>query len=83
MAFVEVAVAQLIVRNIEKEVVEALKEQAVRHRRSAEAEHRAILREALLEEPAEDPKTVLLEMPDVGEDADFARVRELPRRIDL
>ena len=36
--------AQLIVRNIEEEVVQALKERAVRHRRSAEAEHREILR---------------------------------------
>lgn len=75
--------AQLIVRNIEEEVVQALRERAVRHRRSAEAEHRRILREALLGKPAEDPKAVLLEMPDLGEDADFARVRELPRRIDL
>lgn len=75
--------AQLIVRNIEEEVVQALKERAVRHRRSAEAEHREILREALVAEPAEDPKTVLLEMPDIGEDADFARIRDLPRRIDL
>lgn len=75
--------AQLIVRNIEEEVVQALKERAVRHRRSAEAEHREILREALVAEPAEDPKTVLLEMPDLGEDRDFARVRELPRRIEL
>ena len=40
-------------------------------------------RRKLLEEPAEDPKAVLLDMPSVGEDADFARIRELPRRIDL
>ena len=75
--------AQLIVRNIEEEVVQALKERAVLHRRSAEAEHREILREALVAEPAEDPKAVLLDMPDVGEDSDFARIRDLPRRIDL
>ena len=75
--------AQLIVRNIEEEVVQALKERAVRHRRSAEAEHREILREALRPEPALDPKAVLLEMPDVGEDSDFARIRDLPRRVDL
>jgi plasmid stability protein len=83
IAIEEIDVAQLIVRNIEEEVVQALKERAVRHRRSAEAEHREILREALVAEPAEDPKTVLLEMPDVGEDSDFARIRDLPRRIDL
>ena len=75
--------AQLIVREIEKEVVDALKERAGRHGRSAEAEHREILREALLRNPAEDPKKVLLEMPNVGADEDFERVRELPREIDL
>ncbi|MDH3402607.1 MAG: Arc family DNA-binding protein [Acidobacteriota bacterium] len=73
--------AQLIVRDIEREVVEALKERAGSHGRSAEAEHREILREALLRRPAEDAKRVLLEMPDVGEDQDFARVRELAREI--
>lgn len=76
-------VAQLIVRNLEEDVVRALKERAGRHGRSAEAEHREILRQALLSEPAEDPKAVLLDMPDVGDDEDFARIRDLPRRIDL
>lgn len=75
--------AQLIVRNLEEEVVQALRERAVRHGRSAEAEHRELLREVLLVRPAEDPKAVLLDMPDVGEDADFGRCRELPRRLDL
>lgn len=75
--------AQLIVRNLEDEVVRALKERAGRHGRSAEEEHREILREALLVAPPEERKAVLLEMPDVGEDADFARIRDLPRRIDL
>jgi len=76
-------VAQLIVRDIDAEVVDALKERAGRHGRSAEAEHREILRQALLRSPAEDPKIVLLEMPNVGEDEDFERVRELPREISL
>ena len=43
-----ISTAQLIVRNIEEEVVEALKLRAARHGRSAEAEHRELLREALL-----------------------------------
>jgi len=76
-------VAQLIVRKVEDEVVQALKERAGRHGRSAEAEHREILREALLAAPGEDPKAVLFAMPDVGEDEDFERVHELPRRITL
>lgn len=75
--------AQLIVRKLEENVVQALKERAARHGRSAEAEHREILRETLLKPPAEDPKAVLLDMPDVGEDSDFERIRDLPRRVDL
>jgi len=75
--------AQLIVRNVEDDVVRALKERAGRHGRSAEAEHREILRELLLAKPAEDPKAVLLDIPEVGEDADFERIRNLPRLVDL
>lgn len=67
--------AQLIVRNLEKDIVRALKERAGRHGRSAEAEHREILRSALSEPPAEDPKAVLLDMPNVGRDEDFERIR--------
>ncbi len=39
--------AQLIVRNLGEDVVEALKARAAAHGRSAEAEHRAILDSAL------------------------------------
>lgn len=41
--------AQLTVRNINAQVVRALKRRAAAHGRSAEAEHREILRAALLE----------------------------------
>ena len=41
--------AQLTVRNINEQVVRALKQRAAAHGRSAEAEHREILRAALLE----------------------------------
>lgn len=44
--------AQLTVRNVDERVVRALKQQAASHGRSAEAEHREILRSALLAEPA-------------------------------
>jgi plasmid stability protein len=40
--------AQLLVRNIEDEIVERLRARAARHGRSVEAEHRELLREALL-----------------------------------
>ena len=47
---------QLIVRNLEDDILAALKAQAAAHGRSAEAEHRAILREVLSppEERSED-----------------------------
>lgn len=38
---------QLLVRDVPADVVEALKRRAAEHGRSAEAEHRAILEEAL------------------------------------
>ena len=44
--------AQLIVRNLEDDIVAALKARASTHNRSAEAEHRAILRDALLQTPS-------------------------------
>lgn len=75
--------AQLIVRNLEDDVVQALKERAGRHGRSAEAEHREILRKTLAPKPAIDPKAVLFEMPDVGEDSDFERARDLPRPVEI
>jgi plasmid stability protein len=59
--------AQLIVRNLEDTVVRALKEAAGRHGRSAEEEHREILRNALLVAPPEERRAVLLDMPDVGD----------------
>ena len=71
---------QLIVRNLDEDVILALKRRAARHGRSAEAEHRAILREVLAEELARPSfKEFLLSMPDVGEDADFEAPRDLPR----
>ena len=41
--------AQLTVRNVRDQIVRALRQRAAAHGRSAEAEHREILREALLE----------------------------------
>ena len=65
---------QLIVRNVDDDLIRALKMRAARKRRSAQAEHREILREALA--PRRKGKTlkdVLLRMPSVGDDADFER----------
>jgi plasmid stability protein len=72
--------AQLIVRNLEPKLVERLRLRAARRGRSAEAEHREILREALTGRSAgKSLKQRLLEMPSVGRDADFARPRDLGR----
>lgn len=43
---------QLIVRNLDDALVDALKVRATAHGRSAEAEHREILRQALADRPA-------------------------------
>ncbi|SEF43487.1 FitA-like ribbon-helix-helix domain-containing protein [Thauera chlorobenzoica] len=61
----------LVVRNIEPAVAQALKEAAARHGRSAEAEHREILRAALARPVRRTFKDVLASMPDVGADKDF------------
>jgi plasmid stability protein len=76
--------AQLIVRDLDEELVRELKIRAARRGRSMEAEHREILREAL--RGRGERKTLkqrLLQMPSVGEDADFARVRDLGRQTRL
>jgi plasmid stability protein len=71
--------AQLIVRELEEPVVRALKLRAAKKGVSAEAEHRAILREVLLRRSSRSFKEALLAMPDVGTDADFAIERDLDR----
>jgi len=77
-------VAQLIVRSVEDNLVRRLKLRAARNGRSAEAEHREILRLALLESetrtpfksfleelPADVPDEVLERTPDRGREVDF------------
>jgi antitoxin FitA len=77
-------VAQLIVRNLDEETVQALKRRAARNGRSAEAEHREILRNTLRRQrSAKSLKQLLLEMPAGGRDADFARSRDRGRRVRL
>jgi plasmid stability protein len=76
-------VAQLIVRNIDEEIVRALRRRAVEHGRSAEAEHRLILEEALVARSEGSLKDLLLAIPSVGTDRDFARDRGRGRRVAL
>lgn len=67
--------SSLIVRNIDETIVQSLKERAARHSRSMEAEHRALLTDALLKPRRRTLAEVLAEMPDAGTDADFERVQ--------
>lgn len=77
--------AQLLVRNIDDEVVRRLRLRAAHHGRSAEAEHREILKTTLLPEKRKTRslKALLLSMPDVGSDKDFGRSRQQERKINL
>jgi plasmid stability protein len=73
---------QLIVRNVDDSVVRALKQRAARHGRSAEAEHRELLRDALRDDIARTSfKAALAAMPNVGRDADFDLPRDMPRDV--
>jgi plasmid stability protein len=73
--------AQLIVRNLDDETVARLRQRAAKHRRSTEAEHREILRDALLPVRRRlSLKSHLLTIPDAGTDRDFARPPDRPRK---
>ena len=73
--------AQLIVRNIDAHIAEALKRRAAANGRSAEAEHREILRQVLADD--QQFKTLLAAMPDAGADSDFDRFQDRGRPVDL
>ena len=76
--------AQLIVRNLEASLVKALKARAAKHSRSAEAEHREILRAALQQvEPTPTLKDLLLSMPNVGLGRYLKRRRDYGRPVRL
>lgn len=68
--------ANLIVRNVDDAVVQALKERAGKRGVSAEAEHRRILEQALCKPRRKSFASVLASMPNVGKDSDFRRVDE-------
>ena len=65
----------LVVRNVEEDITLALKKRAALHGRSAEAEHREILKQALHRPKRRSFADALLSMPDVGTDADFVSSR--------
>ena len=64
---------QLLVRDLDPSLIEALKRRAAARGRSAEAEHRAILEQALHGPPRRTFAEALASIPPVGEDEDFVR----------
>jgi len=68
--------ANLLVRGIDEALVQSLRERAAAHGRSAEAEHREILAQALGRPKKRSLAEVLASMPNVGEDADFERIQD-------
>jgi hypothetical protein len=74
--------AQLIVRNVDADLVRALKVRATEHGRSMEAEHREILRATLAADArGASFKEWMGTMPDVGNDEDFIVPRDYPRDL--
>ena len=64
----------LVVRNIDNEIVQALKARAGEHGISAEAEHRKILQLVLLKPKRKSFTEALSSIPSVGKDSDFERI---------
>jgi plasmid stability protein len=78
------AMAQLLVRDLEPEVVQALKRRAAEEGTSVEEAHRRLLREALLKsQPSLSFKEALLRMPDDGDDKIFSRQKKKRRQPKL
>jgi antitoxin FitA len=68
--------ADFILHNVDDSMANALNQQARQHGISAEAEHRRILDQALLRPQKKTFLQALSQMPDVGDDSDFARVQK-------
>ncbi len=68
--------ANLIVRNIDNDIADALKVRARQHGISAEAEHRLILENALKGPKKKSFEEVLQQIPNVGMDTDFERIQD-------
>ena len=73
--------AQLLVRNIDDSLVEALRKRAAKHGRSVEEEHRRILKRALKKKrPKKDLITMIRECPKFDGDDD---IFDIPRTIEV
>jgi len=68
--------ANLIVRNVNDALVNALKARAGKRGTSAEAEHRRILAQALAKPKKKSFTQVLTSIPKAGKDSDFKRIED-------
>ncbi|MGA8656060.1 MAG: hypothetical protein WB586_07900 [Chthoniobacterales bacterium] len=76
--------AQLLVRDLEEEVVQALRHKAATEGTSVEEAHRRLLRSVLLSRKRSKTfKEALLQMPDDGDDSIFKRVKRKTRKVVL
>ncbi|MFK5921924.1 MAG: DNA-binding protein [Verrucomicrobiota bacterium] len=80
--------AQLLVRQLPDQVIKRLKKVAAESGISSEEAHRRILQHALfcdedLEGRFAPLKDTLFDMPDIGNDADFERQKDIPQAPDL
>jgi antitoxin FitA len=66
--------ASLVVRNLDKCIIDALKKRAAEEGISAEAEHRKILEKFLINPQRKSFAQILTEIPNVGTDDDFQRI---------
>lgn len=82
LSLISTFVAQLLVRDLEDAVVQALRQKAAEEGTSVEEAHRRILRLALLsKKPKKGFKEFLLEMPEGGDDRIFDRHRSQPCEV--
>ena len=82
ISLISLVMAQLLVRNLEDAVVQALRRKAAEEGTSVEEAHRRILRIALLsKKPKKSFKEFLLEMPEGGDDSIFDCHRSQSREV--
>jgi plasmid stability protein len=84
ISLISFLVAQLLVRDLQNELVQALKRKAAQEGTSVEEAHRRILRAALsANKPKKSFKELLLEMPENEDGSIFDRRRNQTRKVTL
>lgn len=66
----------LVVRSLDESIIHAPKERAVKHHRSSEAEHKAILAGVMMKPQRKNFAEALASIPAVGMEPEFQRVND-------